>query len=77
MPVWRAGPSLENEFDYAALDGSKTGSFAALPVPVRDFKANANKATSVIKFTATSVNYALAPIERMSNQIILFRAIKN
>jgi len=65
------------EFDYAALDGSKTGSFAALPVPVRDFKANANKATSVIKFTATSVNYAVAPIERMSNQIILFRAIKN
>ncbi|MEI6800512.1 MAG: hypothetical protein WCO04_15060 [Pseudomonadota bacterium] len=63
------------EFDLPAYDGTKTGKMAALPVPVSDFHRNADKAVSVTKFFARSTSYTLSPIDRLSNQIIVLRAV--
>ena len=63
------------EFDLPAYDGTRTGKMAALPVPVSDFHRNADKAVSVTKFIASSTSYTLSPMDRLSNQIIVLRAV--
>lgn len=65
------------EYVFPALNGSKTGTLAAIPVPVQDFGLQAHEATNVTRFTAKSTRFSLPPIQRMSNQIIMFRAVKN
>lgn len=65
------------EFSFPALDGSKTGHSAAIPVPVQDFGLQASEATNVIHFTAKSTSFSLPEVQRMSNEIIMFRAMQN
>jgi hypothetical protein len=65
------------EFAFPALDGSNTGRAAAIPAPVQDFELQASKAANVIQFTAKSNSVSLPAVQRMSNQIIMFRAVQN
>lgn len=64
------------EYNFPALDGSKTGQAAAIPVPVQDFALQSSKAAHIVQFTADASSVALPKVERMSDQIIMFRAVK-
>jgi len=50
------------------------GSAAALPMPTKNFNANANLATRVVPFTAIANNQKFN-VTRTSNQIVVFRAV--
>jgi hypothetical protein len=63
------------EYDFPTLTGADTGTAAALPVPTSGFNANSSMATSVATFTAQGPTYTTVPLTRMSDQIVIFRAV--
>ena len=63
------------EYDLPTLTGADTGTAAALPVPTADFNANGRLATAVTRFKATAEHYSSHPVMRLSNQIVVFRAV--
>ena len=62
------------EYDFPTLTGDDTGSSAALAVPTTGFNAKKSMTTHVTAFTAQGPTYTTAPLNRMSDQIVVFRA---
>jgi len=60
------------EYDFSSVSGM--GSAAALRIPTSDFNANANLATSVTTFTASSPTYKTS-VTTTSDKIVVFRSV--
>lgn len=60
------------EYDFSSVAG--VGLAAALAVPVAEFNANANLATKVTTFTATSATYATS-VTTTSDKVVVFRCV--
>ena len=60
------------EYDFASVSGE--GSRAALAVPVENFNANANLASRVTTFTASSSTY-FTSVTTTSDKIVVFRCV--
>jgi hypothetical protein len=63
------------EYEFPTLSGANTGSAAALNVPTQNFNANAGMASSVTRFIATGSTYVSSPLQMMSTEIAVFRAV--
>jgi hypothetical protein len=63
------------EYVIPSLSTTKIGSEAALPVPVKDFNAQASLAANVTTFTATSSTYTQTIDSIPSSEIVVFRAV--
>jgi hypothetical protein len=60
------------EYDFSAVAG--VGSAAALAVPVDNFNAQADLATRVTTFTASSSTYSTS-VTTASDKIVVFRCV--
>jgi hypothetical protein len=60
------------EYEFSSVEG--LGSAAALPVPVRDFNANAGMATHVTNFTASGSTFT-QEITATSDKVVVFRCV--
>jgi hypothetical protein len=63
------------EYVVPSISTTKIGSEAALPVPVKDFNAQANLATNVTTFTASSATYQQTVEAIPSSEVVVFRAV--
>jgi len=63
------------EYDFPTPTGANTGTAAALHVPTSNFNANSSMATVTTAFTAQGTTYVTPELSRMSNQIVVFRAV--
>jgi hypothetical protein len=63
------------EYVIPSISTTKIGSQAALPVPIKDFNAQASLATSVTTFTATSSTYTQTLNSISSSEVVVFRAV--
>jgi hypothetical protein len=63
------------EYVIPSISTTKIGAEAALPVPIKDFNANAGLATSVTTFTATGSTYTQTLTSISSSDVVVFRAV--
>ncbi len=63
------------EYDFPTQGGSDTGTAAALAIPTADFNLHSSMATGKTTFVAQGPTYMTPALTRMSNQIVVFRAV--
>jgi hypothetical protein len=63
------------EYDFPTQTGARTGNAAALAIPTGDFNAQSGLASAVTPFVAQGSTYATPALARMSNEIVVFRAV--